>query len=364
MNWLKSTVFNKNFWFSRKLYDTTLSNLTVTVVVPAWNEEDFIRDTIESLLSQSYQCKIIVVNDSSTDRTPDIVREYPSVMLLTTDKNQGSKSKALNYAIPYVDSDIFICVDADTILDEDAIAKLVLAFNDQNTMIACGFVFSKSKDNFWQSGRFGEYLIGQSIVKSAQQNANFVLVASGCFFAIRLPFLKENPFPTRTLAEDMDLTWTAIEKGYRVTFVEDAYCSVSDPDSKYLYDKQVSRWYRGFFQNIKERNFNLFKKSFKLGLVAYGYMLANFLGIPTIIASMFIVASISEALLVSLLVWFAVSFVLVAYTTFKRAGLSALNPKHYINSLLISFYTYYIFVRSAFQELVLNNKLDTWTKGH
>lgn len=364
MNWFKTTVLSKNFWLGKASYDKTPSTLSVTVVVPAWNEEGFIRDTIESLLAQTYPCTVIVVDDASTDNTPNIVREYPSVQLLTTDKNQGSKSKALNYAIPYVSTDIFICVDADTIIDPNGVGNLIKAFNDPNTMIASGFVFSKDKGNFWQSARFGEYQIGQTIIKSAQQNANAVLVASGCFFAIRLPFLKQNPFPTRTLAEDMDLTWTAIESGYRVTFVEDAYCSVSDPNSRYLYDKQVSRWYRGFFQNIRERNFNLFKRNIKLGIVVYGYMLVNLLGTPMAILAMFFASTISYAAWTSVAVWFTISVLLAAYTTYQRAGRSALNPRHYINFVLISFYTYYIFIRSAIQELVLNNKLDTWVKGH
>lgn len=364
MSWFSSTVLSKHFWLGQTHYSRSSSKLSATIVVPAWNEEDFIRDTIESAIRQTYECKIIVVDDSSTDNTPNIVKEYENVLLLTTDKNQGSKSRALNYAIPHVDTDIFICVDADTILDDNAVENILKSFNDENTAIACGYVFSKHRKNFWQSGRFGEYLLGQNIVKSAQQHGNFVLVASGCFFAVKTLFLKENPFPTRTMAEDMDLTWTAIEKGLRVSFVEDAYCTVSDPDSFYLYDKQVSRWYRGFFQNIKVRNFNLFGRSIKLGLVAYFYMLSNLFGIPVIVATIMIISSMSEALFFSIALWVILALLSSAYYSFRRVGWSAINPKHHINSLLISFITYYIFVRSALQELVFNKKLDTWTKGH
>lgn len=365
MKWLRSTLLSKNFWLNRPHYSNEKSNLTVTVVVPAWNEEDFIRDTIEALLVQTHECRIIVVDDSSTDRTPDIVREYPTVRLLTTDRNQGSKSRALNYAIPYVDTDVFICVDADTSLHPDAVENLLKAFNDPDVAIACGYVYSKSHRNFWESGRFGEYLLGQNIFKSAQQNANIVLVASGCFFAIRTDFLRANPFPTRTIAEDMDLTWTAIEHGHRVAFVENAHCSVSDPDSFYLYDKQVSRWYRGFFQNMKVRNFNLFRRSFKLGFISYTYMIANFFGIPVAVVSTLLFIDLSESsLFLSVLVWFGLAFLVCLYSSFKSIGWQALNPKHYFNSTALSLITYYIYVRSAVEELVLNRKLDTWTKGH
>lgn len=103
-------------------------NISVTIVIPAYNEEDFINDTIESCLAQSHSCRVIVVDDHSTDKTSEIASKLCEV--LRTPKNQGSKSMALNYAINSIDSDIFICVDADTILDEDAVEKLVSSFSD------------------------------------------------------------------------------------------------------------------------------------------------------------------------------------------------------------------------------------------
>lgn len=364
MSWFRSTILNWRFWTSQTHYDVTPSNLSVTVVIPAYNEEDFIRDTVESVLAQSYPCNIIVIDDSSTDKTADIVREYPSIRLITTHANQGSKSRALNYAIPYVNTDIFICVDADTVLDEDAVEKLLLAFNDENTMVACGTVLSKSHANFWQSGRYGEYIAGQTIVKSAQQNANFVMVASGCFFGIRVPFLTKHKFNHRTMAEDMDLTWVAIEHGHRVMFVEDAFCSVSDPNSREMYDKQVSRWYRGFFQNLKERNYNLFKNP-KLGIVAYTYMLLNFIGPPILVSLMvFMIATFQTQFLISFLVWYLAMLLYTMHKAYKMNEDWKGMYRHLFNSIAISFYTYVIFVRSAVQELVLNKKLDVWTKGH
>lgn len=364
MNWFKSTILNWRFWASQTHYDDTPSKLSVTVVIPAYNEEDFIRDTVESVLAQSYVCDIIVVDDSSTDKTADIVREYPSIRLITTHANQGSKSQALNYAIPYVNTDIFICVDADTVLDEDAVEKLLLAFNDENTMIACGTVLSKSHNNFWQSGRYGEYIVGQTIVKSAQQNANFVMVASGCFFGIRVPFLKKHMFNNRTMAEDMDLTWVAIEKGYRVTFVEDAFCAVSDPSNMIMYDTQISRWYRGFFQNLKVRNFNLFKNP-KLGIAAYSYMLLNFIGVPILILlTVYMIVAFQVHFLLSFMAWYLVVLFYVMYQAYKMNEDWVHMYRHLFNSVAISFYTYFVFVRSAFQELVLNKKLDIWIKGH
>lgn len=363
MKWLKSTLLNPSFWMGSVSFDKTDTGLTVSIVVPAWNEESCIAATIESILAQDYPLKLIVVDDSSTDSTPDIVKKYPNVTLLTTDTNQGSKSQALNYAIPYVSTDLFICVDADTVLEPNSVRNLVYAFNDPDTMVACGHVYSNGDDNFWKAARYGEYLFGQSLVKSAQQNANIVLVASGCFFAIRTEYVKFRKFDTRTMAEDMDLTWCAIEDGYRVTFVNDAKCTVNDPDSKYLYEKQVSRWYRGFFQNILARRFNLFTKNPKLGIVAYSYMLMNLIGLPLVIY--FMISTLSP---ISALYGLIIGFLMiVAITMFDRRkeGIRWYKYIWYgVCYFIISFYVYWLFVKSGFYEIILGKKLDEWVKGH
>lgn len=362
MTWFKTTILSPSFWLGKTHYDRQPSKLTVTVVIPAWNEEDCIAATIETLLKQTYPIKIIVVDDASTDSTPDIVKKYP-VQLITTHQNQGSKSQALNYSLSYIDTDIFICVDADTVLEPNSIQNLLYAFNDEDTMIACGHVYSNGDDNFWKAARFGEYLFGQSVVKSAQQNSNIVLVASGCFFGIRSEYLLKKRFDTRTMAEDMDLTWNAIEDGYRVSFVHDAKCTVNDPSSHYLYEKQVTRWYRGFFQNMVVRNYDLFSKNPKLGIIAYAYMLMNMIGLPLAMVLMLTVVGPITAI-ISMALGF---LVIVALTMFDRRKERIPLHKFAMYAgcyFIISFYVYWLFVKSAFYEMILKQKLDVWVKGH
>lgn len=361
MKWFVNTLLNKNFWLSRNNYSDEKSNLSVTVVIPAYNEEDFIGETIEALLKQTYPIKIIVVNDHSKDRTSEIARSYKGVTVIDTIINQGSKSAALNCAIPLIETDIFICVDADTILKEDAVDQLLKAFNDPDTMIASGFVISKQQKNFWQSARYGEYMAGQVVAKSAQQNANCVLVASGCFFAIKTSFLRDHTFDTRTMAEDMDLTWVAIEHGYRITFVENAICYVNDPHNFYTYYHQVSRWYRGFFQNIKVRNFDLFTKNPKLGIIVYGYMFVSLSVLFGLVAAMFL--GFQKITFLFFLFLF-LTIVLSMHDGYKKKESIIEYPRHILNFIVLSFLTYYIYLESMVKELILNKKLDFWIKGH
>lgn len=334
-----------------------MRNPSVTVVVPAWNEQDCIGATIDALKAQTYSINIIVVDDASTDDTAKVARDR-GVTVLSAPK-QGSKSQALNYALPHVTTDLFICVDADTVLATNAIERLTLAFEDPRNMVACGFVQAKNCGNFWQSARSVEYDAIQKIAKSAQNKWKMVLVASGCFFAIKTDYLKfKQGFPNRTLAEDMDLTWTAIEEGYEVAFVEDAMCWVDDPFNFWTYRKQVERWFRGYFQNIRCRNFNLFRNRFKLGLIAYIYLVFNVISIPTLIGLAFVQPiMIAKA--------FALSFAILYafYVWYGKEGVfkSVLST---CNMLACSILNQYIFVRSAWLELVKGEQLDVWVKGH
>lgn len=334
-----------------------MNNLTVTVAIPAWNEEKCIGATIDSLLDQTYKVDIIVVDDASTDSTAEIARKK-GVRVVTAPK-QGSKSRALNYIIPTVETDLFICVDADTILAYDAVEHLVKSFDDIRVMVACGMVHSKSNENFWQASRATEYISMQKIVKAAQQRWKAILVASGCFFAVRTWYMKgKGGFPDRTLAEDMDLTWMAVEDGYEVSFVETARCWVDDPYNCYTYKNQVERWFRGYFQNIRVRNYGLFSSRKKLGVVVYGYTILNLISIP-----LFFIALFSGPLNLFYVVLLWIGIVGFFYYYYGNESLIRSYTSTF-KFLICSFLNQYLFIKSAWLELVKGDELRVWIKGH
>ena len=282
-------------------------NYSVTVVIPAWNEEEFLGDTIDSIKAQTYPCKIIVVDDCSTDETANIAR-LKNVHLISLKEKAGSKSRAINKAIPLVETDIVIVVDADTILKKDAIENLMVAFEDDDVVIACGAVKSINRKNWWQGARSAEYSVGQHIFKSAQEHCGIVFVMSGCFSAIRTQFAKDHPFDERTMAEDMDITWEAICSKKKVRYVQNAVCFVHDPFSWYTYKNQVERWFRGFFQNIKVRNWNL---GWKLSLVIYFYMFFNLISVPMMFALLYFAFTTGIHILTYVAVWLGIMFLYV-----------------------------------------------------
>ncbi len=224
----------------------------VTVIVPAYNEAASLADTIWSLQNQSARpAEIIVVDDCSIDETGEIGLTM-GVKVIKPPKNTGSKAGAQTFALTEVDTPLVMVLDADTMLAPDAIENLVPAFKNPRVAAACGFVLPRHVRTIWERGRYVEYLFAFSFYKQIQDYYQKPLISSGCFSMYRTDVLKEcGGWPTRTLAEDMDVTWTLFEKGYQVRFVPEAICYPIEPEDFHLMKTQLRRWSHGFMQNLR-----------------------------------------------------------------------------------------------------------------
>jgi poly-beta-1,6-N-acetyl-D-glucosamine synthase len=336
----------------------------VTVLIPAYNEEACIADTIKSVIEQSYfVSEIIVIDDCSSDKTGEIARSFPAVEVLRTDKNVGSKSRALNYALPNVDTEIVIFIDADTTLHVDAIKRAVRHFQHDNVGMVCGFVATKNDTCIWERSRIAEYLVGCGIKKAGLDNADAVIVASGCFLSARTELVRKlGGFKERTLAEDMDLTWEAIEAGYSIRHDLTAICYVVDPPNYSIYDKQMSRWMQGFWQCMKVRNSNPFQKSWKLGIVVATNIILSFTG------PLFLIWGLYYFGWQTIGIVFGSHFLInVIPNIYYGRKLGYRNGTIIIGTIelfFIQFLNTYIFFRSFINEYFLGKHLVHWEKGH
>ena len=224
----------------------------LTVIVPAYNEAESIGDTVRSLLTQTCRpAEIIVVDDGSTDATGDIARAL-GVTVLRPPRGTGSKAGAQTFALGHVRTPYCMALDADTTLAPDAIALLLPALDDPAVAAACGFVVPRHVRTVWERGRYVEYLFAFTFYKQVQEMYGKPLIASGCFSVYRTDRLREQGgWRTRTLAEDMDLTWSFYQAGHQVRFVPEAVCYPIEPHTFALMGKQLRRWSHGFTQNVQ-----------------------------------------------------------------------------------------------------------------
>lgn len=235
---------------------------TVTVLIAARDEEPHIERTLSSIRSQSRapDC-VIVVNDGSRDRTARFAQRC-GAKVLTLSMPSGKKSKAQNAALPIIETDLIVTVDADTVLEQRALERLVAPFQGDNPPTGSyGYVVSREPRSVFQRGRDIEIRVQQFFQKRAQDLWNIPLVAPGCLAAWQTEAVRrrEEGFVSHSLAEDMDLTWEILTQrdrfadigGGRILFVRDALAYTLDPRTFRLYLGQTNRWFAAFFQNLK-----------------------------------------------------------------------------------------------------------------
>jgi N-acetylglucosaminyltransferase len=228
------------------------AQLGVTVIVPAHNEEDGIRDTLDALARQTVSPeRVIVVDDCSQDSTGHVAREY-GVDVLRPPRNLGSKARAQNYALPYCVTDLVLPVDADTILAPDYVERIKRPFDDPLVVIAAGNVQTRFTRTVTERGRSIEYLYGFHFYRPIQNKAGAPIVCSGCCSAFRRDVLVgSGGFPERTIVEDFDWTATQQIAGNKAIYVAGAEAWAADPETPRYLRKQMNRWMSGFFQNMR-----------------------------------------------------------------------------------------------------------------
>ena len=226
--------------------------LGLTVIIPAYNEEASVGETVRSVLNQTCPPgRVIVVDDFSSDRTGEVAAAA-GAEVMRPERNTGSKAGAQNLALGFVDTPYTMAIDADTTLVPDAIETLLAPMADPAVAAACGFVLPRHVGSLWERGRYVEYLMAFTFYKPIQDYYGKPMISSGCFSAYDTAKLKAaGGWSERTRAEDMDLTWTFYTHGHKVRFVPEAVCYPIEPHDFDFMGKQLKRWSHGFVQNVR-----------------------------------------------------------------------------------------------------------------
>ena len=224
----------------------------VAVVIPAFNEEAAIAKCIESVLASDYPwLEIVVVDDGSSDKTLSKILEfkhYANVRLISH-PNQG-KWSALNRAILTLESDVAVCIDADTQVARDAVSKLATHFQDPKIGAVAGKIVVGNPINLLTRMQALEYVTAQNFERRAFDHINGIMVVPGAIGAWRVTALhKGGLFCSDTMTEDCDLTISVNRAGYRIVYDECAVAYTEAPQSIRALLTQRLRWSLGMFQS-------------------------------------------------------------------------------------------------------------------
>ncbi|HEY2026711.1 MAG TPA: glycosyltransferase, partial [Gemmatimonadaceae bacterium] len=246
----------------------------VSVIVPAYNEEKVVVQTISSLLNQRYAgaLEIVVVDDGSTDDTSSIVLEaygrHPQVALYR--KTNGGKASALNHGIANARHEIVIGLDADTVFDDDTVAELVQPLADPIVAAVAGNAKVGNRINLVTRWQALEYVTSQNMDRRAFSLLDCITVVPGAVGAWRRSaVLDVGGFRDDTLAEDQDLTLAMRRAGYSVAYADGAVAYTEAPDSLRGLAKQRFRWSFGTLQCAWKHRDAFFRPRYgSLGFVA------------------------------------------------------------------------------------------------
>jgi cellulose synthase/poly-beta-1,6-N-acetylglucosamine synthase-like glycosyltransferase len=233
---------------------------SVTILVPAHNEEAVIADSLQALTQVHYpreKLKVIVVNDRSKDNTAAIVDDFAArfpdlIIPFHRQEGIGGKAPALKDATLRVSSDIIIVFDADYIPGRGLIKQLAAPFFDPEVGLVMGRVVpinlaTNLLTRLMDLERAGGYQVDQQ----ARMNLNLVPQYGGTVGGVRIATLKDvGGWLDDTLAEDTDITYRAVLKGWKSVYQNRSECFEEAPETWPVRIHQIKRWAKGHNQTL------------------------------------------------------------------------------------------------------------------
>ncbi len=249
------------------------SDLRVSVIIPAYNEEPVIARSVQRILESSYpNLEVIVVDDGSNDGTFGVLtrnfRDDPRVELIRI-PNVG-KANALNVGLARASGDVIVALDADTIFNRDAIMRLVRWFADPLVGAVAGNAKVGNRINMITRWQALEYIGAQNLERRALAALGTLTVVPGAIGAWRRSAIEYvGGFANDTVAEDQDLTIALQRAGYRVVFDSSAIALTEAPATIRGLARQRFRWAYGTLQCLwKHRDLTFNPRYGALGIVA------------------------------------------------------------------------------------------------
>lgn len=296
----------------------------IALLAPAYNEELTIVESVRSLLSLQYpNFEVIVINDGSKDRTLQVLQEHFQLRpvhrhhdlpvphapirgiysaqyqprLIVIDKENGGKADALNAGINISRASLFCSIDADSLLESNALLRAVAPFIEHpEQTIAVGGTIRVANGCTIAHGRIQqvglpssplallqtvEYLRAFLMARLAWSRLDALTIISGAFGLFRRArVIDVGGYTLGTVGEDMELVIKLHrlmrDKGepYRILFLPEPVCWTEVPESMKILGRQRARWHRGALETFARHGDMLVKRRYgRLGIYGFGHIL-------------------------------------------------------------------------------------------
>lgn len=244
----------------RLYFDEVIYEPKVSVMIPAWNEGIGLISTIESVLASTYRnFEIVVINDGSTDDSNEKMLTYVAahadsqhaeIPINYQYQNNTGKGGALNHAIRLATGDILISIDADCLVDSEAIASFVETFKDPKVSAAVGNVKIANRDNVVGIVQYLEFLFS-FYFKRADALLGTIYIIGGAAGAFRKDvFDTVGGYSETNITEDIELTVRIQDAGMKIEYTPEAVVYTEGASDLASLKRQRLRWKRGRFQTF------------------------------------------------------------------------------------------------------------------
>ena len=282
----KSVIF-----FAPKL----TKHYSVSFIVPAFNEEKTITDTIKAISNIDYDNikEIIIVNDGSKDNTLRVVNSLKNkyANLRVIDKKNSGKADSINYALKYVLGEVVIVVDADSYPDKESLKKMLGFFDNPEVGAVTATCIPRNSKTKFEKMQAIEYR-AIALTRKLLEFIESIYVVPGTLAVYRKKALMQTKgFDTKNMTEDVEMTWHLSKLGWKVRMCLNAYVTTEVPNKIKAWYKQRRRWALGGLQTIDK-----YKKSmFSNGMLGYFiipfFAIGMFLGLIGLIIFAYVFSS-------------------------------------------------------------------------
>jgi len=275
-------------------YPKTKKKCSISVLVPAYNEEGTIENTIKAIFSSEYPIKeLIVLNDGSRDNTGNIVKKllkkYPKLRLI--DKENSGKGDSLNQGIKISKGELVAVVDADSYPAKDSFGKMVGYFDDSEVGAATCVFVPRNRNNFLEKLQVIEYNV-IAFTRKLLGYVDAIYVTPGPLALYRKNALEKiGGFSTKNMTEDIEATWHLAYEGYKRKMCLATYATTTVPNKFKPWYKQRRRWNIGGLQCISKYKGCFLKKGMLGFFILPFFVMQLFLGLLGLSISIYLITT-------------------------------------------------------------------------
>lgn len=253
---------------------------SISLIVPAYNEEKTISRTLRHLQNFDYpkdDLEIIVVDDGSRDKTFEVASRFSGVKVVK--KPNGGKASALNYGLKFAKGELVACVDSDSCPRSDALVNMVPFFSEPNVAAVTSSIFISGGKRVIERLQRIEYIL---IVwaRKLLEYLDSVYCTPGPLSLYRAGILRSvGGFDEKNLTEDIEIAWRLIHHGYKIKMAPLAEVYTNPQETFGKWWKQRLRWNIGGMQTTIKYKGDLLRRG-SLGMFVIPFFsLSYFLSI-------------------------------------------------------------------------------------